>query len=131
MIAMLKKGDYLILSLLFLLSCVPAAWLHFTEGSLPKGTCAVISIDGQLYKTVPLETHTGTDYIDLNNQYGFNRIEITDQRIRIIDADCPDLLCVQEGFIKNPGELIVCLPHRLLIEIKNTEGAQADIIPAR
>ena len=128
---MLKKGDYLLLFLLFFLSCLPAAWLYSMEGSSPQGTCAVISVDGQHYKTVPLETHTGTDYIDLKNDYGFNRIEIQEQSIRIIDADCPDLLCVQEGFIKNPGELIVCLPHRLLIEIKNTEGAQADIIPAR
>ena len=40
------------------------------------------------------------------------------------DADCPDKVCVKTGKIKNPGQTIVCLPHRTVIEIT---GDNADI----
>ena len=33
------------------------------------------------------------------------------------DADCPDRLCVKQGRIKKVGESIVCLPHKVVIEI--------------
>lgn len=41
---------------------------------------------------------------------GYNIIEISDGRIRISDADCPDRICVNTEFIP-----IVCLPHKLVI----------------
>ena len=40
------------------------------------------------------------------------------------DADCPDKVCVKTGKIKKPGQTIVCLPHRTVIEIT---GDNADI----
>ncbi|MFR4337598.1 MAG: NusG domain II-containing protein [Lachnospira pectinoschiza] len=39
------------------------------------------------------------------------------------DADCPDKLCVKTGMISKTGETIVCLPHRVVVEII---GAAAD-----
>ena len=39
------------------------------------------------------------------------------------DADCPDKLCVKTGRISKTGETIVCLPHRVVVEII---GAAAD-----
>ena len=40
------------------------------------------------------------------------------------DADCPDKVCVKTGKIKSPGQTVVCLPHRVVIEIT---GDNADI----
>ncbi|MDE5569453.1 MAG: NusG domain II-containing protein [Ruminococcus sp.] len=46
---------------------------------------------------------------------GYNIIEISDGRIRISDADCPDKTCVNTGFLS--GDVpIVCLPHKLVIK---------------
>lgn len=45
---------------------------------------------------------------------GYNIVEISDGRIRISDADCPDRTCVNTGFLS--GDIpIVCLPHKLVI----------------
>ena len=50
---------------------------------------------------------------DKNGRY--NIIEISDGRIRISDADCPDKTCVNTGFLS--GDVpIVCLPHKLVIK---------------
>lgn len=37
--------------------------------------------------------------------------------ISIEDADCPDKICLKQGFINKPGQSIICLPHKLVIEI--------------
>lgn len=57
-------------------------------------------------KTIPIET-----------EFGYNLIEIGDQRVRVIEADCPDQIDVKQGYISQPHELIVCLPNRLVVEI--------------
>lgn len=45
---------------------------------------------------------------------GYNIVEISDGKIRISDADCPDRTCVNTGFLS--GDIpIVCLPHKLVV----------------
>lgn len=53
---------------------------------------------------------------DPNTEY--NVIEIKDHRVRCIDANCPDKICVSHGYL-NPdidNDIIVCAPHKLLIQ---------------
>ena len=57
-------------------------------------------------------------------------IEIEDDSIGILDSDCRDKICIKSGFISKPGQLLVCLPHKLMIEIKsNVNEKNIDIIP--
>lgn len=53
---------------------------------------------------------------DLNSNY--NIIEIKDKQIRCIDANCPDKICVQHGYLNRDidNDIIACAPHRLLIK---------------
>ena len=60
-----------------------------------------------------------------------NTVVIEDETIAITDADCPDHLCVSMGKASRPGDTLVCLPHKLVIEVKSSGDAPApDIIPA-
>ena len=34
------------------------------------------------------------------------------------EADCPDQICYSPEFVSKPGETIVCLPHRVVVEVK-------------
>ena len=42
-------------------------------------------------------------------------------RIRVSAADCPDQVCVEQGYISDGTVPIVCLPHGLVIEIVGGE----------
>ena len=53
-------------------------------------------------------------------QGGTNHIVIQDNAVYMSDADCPDKLCVHTGTIHKTGETIVCLPHRVVVEITGT-----------
>ena len=47
-----------------------------------------------------------------------NEIEIRDHQIRVKAADCPDQICVHQGYISDGSQPIVCLPNRLIIQIQ-------------
>ena len=57
------------------------------------------------------------------HQGGSNIVTIENGGVTMTDADCPDKLCVKTGRISKTGETIVCLPHRVVVEII---GAAAD-----
>ena len=46
------------------------------------------------------------------------------------DADCPDKDCVNQGWISRPGQMIVCLPNRLVIKIESDKLTQEEDVDA-
>lgn len=76
-----------------------------------------ISVDGKAYKD--LEFKEETYIFPLKTQFGFNKIEVAKDYVRVLEADCPNKLDVLQGKIKNVGQSIVCIPNRMIIEIKS------------
>lgn len=128
---MIKKWDIVLLIALLLLSLLPEG-VFILSGSdrMLEGSKAVVQVNGSVYKEIPLSEHHGTDTFTIQTADGYNTVVVKDQKIGIIEADCPDKICVQEGFIRNPGETTVCLPHKVMIEIRSTATEEPDIIPA-
>ena len=60
--------------------------------------------------------------LTFEDERGTNTVLVEPGRIRISEADCPDQVCVNQGFISDGTVPIVCLPHRLLVEIVGAEG---------
>ena len=47
-----------------------------------------------------------------------NMVLVEPGRIRVERADCPDQICVHQGYISDGSQPIVCLPNRLIIQIQ-------------
>ncbi len=77
---------------------------------------AVITVDGKPVKTVLLREGYREEF-RLGGQEHYNIIEVDGRRIRIREADCPDQICVQTGWIETAPRQIVCLPWRVVITI--------------
>ena len=78
---------------------------------------ARITWDGEVGDEVELHP-LGRGYsFTLENQEGSNTISVEKGRIRVSQADCPDQVCVDQGWIADGTVPIVCLPHKLVIEI--------------
>ena len=110
---MMKKRDLLwtlVLAFLFTASSM-IWWLWGNE----KGTWAVIVRDGKLLYRVPLAV---TRDIEVTGDWGRNTIRISSQGIEVIETDCPDKLCQKQGLVQKAGVPIVCLPHKLTVEIE-------------
>lgn len=130
MMKMLKKADILLIILLLLLSLLP---LLTGANKKPATVYADISVDGQLSRRVVLSAHHGRETFTITTPDGhYNTIEIDDDTIAVTSADCPDKLCVEQGKARKAGDIIACLPHKLIIEVKGTNADDNDeIITAR
>ena len=53
---------------------------------------------------------------------GKNILVIREGAACVESADCPGQDCVKTGRISQPGQEIVCLPHKLVIRIEGGEG---------
>ena len=52
---------------------------------------------------------------------GSNVIEVLPGAIRVLEADCPDGVCVSQGWLGEDTALpLICLPHRLVIQYAET-----------
>lgn len=125
----LKKLDIVIIILLFILSFTPNIIFSKTISNSNKLVYASIKIDGKLYDNIPLSTNKGEKKLNIKTPTGNNSILIRDNIIKVISADCKDDLCVKQGEISKVGESIICLPHKLIIEIKGDEkDSSSDMI---
>lgn len=129
---MIKKWDIILIAALLAASFIPEGVFLLGGNSADEGgTYAVIQVDGKEYKTVPLSDHHGTDTFTIRTESGYNTVVVRDQEIGIVEADCPDKICIGEGFISQPGATTVCLPHKVLVEVRSSHGGEPDVIPAR
>lgn len=90
------------------------------------GCIAEIYQDGRLLQSIPLARVQESYTLEINNDNGCtNRIEVCTGRIGVIWADCPDQLCVRQGFSEAPAIPIVCLPNRLVIRLRPESGKES------
>ena len=113
----IKPWDKIIIVLLIVISFIPYLFLKVWMPNNHNMIYAKITISGELYKEIPLTGQIKPKEFVVDTGYGTNKILIENESITIIEADCSDSICVYTGFISEPGESIICLPHRLHIQI--------------
>ncbi len=85
---------------------------------------AVVKVDGVVQERLVLSKDVN---LVVTSPAGSCRLTIEDGAARIVSADCPNNLCITQGPIDRAGELIVCLPHRVVVSV---EGSLTDKIDA-
>ncbi|RKI70159.1 NusG domain II-containing protein [bacterium 1xD42-67] len=110
----------LILALLIGAVAVSAAVL-LLQGQRTRAPVARITRDGVLLEEIDLEETQAPRSFLLEDERGRNLISVEQGRIRVLEADCPDQICVDQGWISDGTVPIVCLPHRLMIQIVGGE----------
>ncbi|MEQ6377184.1 NusG domain II-containing protein [Bacillaceae bacterium S4-13-58] len=127
---MIKPFDIIIVITLILMSFLPFAIFTVQQGEA-EGTnlVAVIKVENEVIKTIPLTGHEGVEIFDVYpHPDEVNTIEVNGEKIRVKAANCPDQVDVLTGYISRPGETIVCLPHKMVIEIQSDNGYIEDEI---
>lgn len=61
----------------------------------------------------------------IQTSLGSNVVVVEDGAVHVGDADCPNLDCVRQGAISSPGQQIICLPHRLWIEVVDSASDES------
>ncbi|MTI69285.1 MAG: NusG domain II-containing protein [Firmicutes bacterium] len=118
----MRKHEIIII-LLIITTCIATIGitkLVMEDDSVSK--TAVIYRDGRIIKTVSLDDTKFKKVIDIKIGHDKVTLKIADGGVSIIHSTCPDQICVHDGFIDKSGEMLVCLPNKILVEIKESTG---------
>lgn len=106
------KNDILLLVIFLAIGLlIPLGYRIFHHTT---GDAVTITIDGELWRTLPLSSDTT---IDIPGIGGTNTLRIKNGQASITEADCPDKLCVHQSSIRHNGEILVCLPHKVIVKV--------------
>ena len=89
------------------------------------GKLAKIYQDGVCICSIDLSAVTKAYSFTVTDGNGHeNTVEVEPGRIRVAEANCPDHICVQTGWISDGLRPIVCLPAKLRIQMADTTQAE-------
>ena len=109
--------------LLLLLAAVAASAAYILlRNSDTDSVVARIARDGDLLEEIDLNKVDKPYSLTFEDGSGTNTVQVEQGRIRISEADCPDQICVNQGWISDGTVPIVCLPHRFIVEIADGGG---------
>ncbi len=122
----MKKGDIVIVVLGILLAF--AIYLGYTTQQQQTNQLQlVIKSEGQIIKTMPCRVGFSESY-QVENQYGSNQIVNQDGVVSMALADCRNQICVHSKPISAAGQSIICLPHRVSVELLGSGEPEIDQI---
>ena len=108
---LISIGDIVLLVAVILLCTVVTVLL---VASREDGLEVEIVSDGEVLKTMELKKDAKYEVV---TDRGTNLVVIEDGQVVVMEADCPDKVCVNHKPVSMTGETIICLPHKLVIEI--------------
>jgi thiamine biosynthesis lipoprotein len=112
-----QRQDYLFFLMVIVLFIISLLLSNRLRGN--QADIALVSITNQSDQKIPL---TVNQKHHVNSVLGEMTILVENGTIQILDAPCPDQLCVKQGKINRQGETIVCVPGETIIKLEgNTE----------
>ena len=117
------RGDLLFVGALLLLGLALTLGLRAFRSD---GREAVVRVDGEVVARIPL-ARDGEYPIESGGTVT-NRLRVEDGRVRMIEANCPDRLCVRKGWVRFAGDGIVCLPNRVVVELAGADELKLDAV---
>lgn len=115
-----KRKNDVILAVLILI--IAAAGIFLLNYFKIEGAYAVVKIDGVENGRYSLSQNTEVKILTGENNEFSNTLVIENNKAFIKDANCPDKICEGHNPISYKGETIVCLPHKVVIEIISDEA---------
>ena len=117
------KKDILFISIILLLAGM--IWCLYALIHKNDGNVVVVTRDGEVVEQYSL-SEDNVYIIPYGEEY--NLLMISNGEAFVTDADCPDGLCIRQRAISRNGESIICLPHKLVIQVESKEEGSLDAV---
>lgn len=117
----LKKKDWMLIGIIVCVA-VLVTFVHIFVGG--KGASKVtVKVDGVIQGTYSLAED---QEIKING--GTNILQIKNGRAKMVEADCPDQLCVHQKAVSMNHESIICLPNKVVAIVESSESSEYDAV---
>ena len=109
-LALIKPGDWLVIVLGALL--VGFSFPLFWQGGLADR--AIVRQNGQVFADLDLRSKR---QLEVPGPLGLTLIAVEPGRARVIADPGPRQYCVRQGWLMRPGEIAICAPNRVSLQI--------------
>ncbi len=109
-LALIKPGDWLVILLGTLV--VGISFPFFWQGGLAER--AVVRQNGQIFADLDLRAKR---QLEVPGPLGQTLIAIEPGRARVVSDPGPRQYCVRQGWLMRPGEIAICAPNRVSLQI--------------
>lgn len=119
-----SKGDKFIIFFVILLAVISYVLFSvFLFGDIAE-TLEVFA-DGKLYATYNLVS-AKEEVVEIKTKYGTNLLKINQNGAEMIKASCPDKRDVKMGKITKAGQVLICVPNRVVVKLTSQKKAEVD-----
>ena len=110
-------GDWLIVLTLLGISLAGIAWL----AAAPSGSFVVVTCGDQTCYTADLDQASS---FHLDGPLGRTDLVIDEKGAYVTASPCPRKLCIAMGPARRSGDLVACVPNRIMLRIEGPPGKE-------
>ena len=111
----LKFGDYIVIGLVVGLILLLFSLIYGFSGSDKY----IEVIGNDIHEMYDVEIDR---VVEVQGPAGITRVVIEDGKAWVEDSDCREKICIKMGKLERPGEEAVCLPNRVIVQMKGERG---------
>ncbi|CAB1262831.1 NusG domain II-containing protein [Clostridium sp. MT-14] len=119
----MKKGDKIVIVFISILIIISLIGVYVYKSRLDGlNKIAVIKENGKIVRTIDLNSvQNAYEFTIKYGKSGFNKIRVEKGKIRISDSNSPRKIGMKMGWISQPGENVICIPYKLIVEIEGKD----------
>ena len=111
-------GDWIIVAVLLLMAMTGIGWI----ATSPVGSRVIVTSENETCFVAGLdEKHQ----VDLDGPLGKTRLVIDEKGAYVTGSPCPRKVCISMGPAQYSGDLLACIPNRIMVRIENTGDEEA------
>jgi hypothetical protein len=118
----LTLADKVLIGCLIILSL---ASYPFVRRMTKAGETVQIEANGTVYELVSLHTNQS---FSVPGPLGNTIVVVQDGKVSVAESPCRAKICVRTGHIAHNGDLIVCVPNKVVVRVTGNEELPYDAI---
>lgn len=119
-----RKGDIIIY--FFLTIFLTALGYRGYSMKNIKASKAEVYVDGKLKYIQNLQEEEKNVYVE--TELGGIDVQFKDRKVRVTTSNSPKKLIVKQGWISNPGEILIGIPDKVIVKIIGESEEELDYV---
>ncbi len=114
---MLKIFDYILIVALVIFA-ISFNFIFIASKQSETANSVVVTFNGDFFASYPLDVD-GEYIVETNDNGDIHRnvLKVENSIVSMIDADCPDRICIKTKPIEYNFETIACLPNKVALQV--------------